>query len=66
MILDLPRFVTTERVYWNELQALLDRMRLEPGWRMSIPEIERLHYLYERCSAAVSYTHLAERAWRIR
>ncbi len=51
MILDLPRFVTTERVYWNELQALLDRMRLEPNWRMSIPEIERLHYLYERCSA---------------
>jgi uncharacterized membrane protein SpoIIM required for sporulation len=51
VILDLPRFVTSERVYWNELQALLDRMRLEPGWRMSIPEIERLHYLYERCSA---------------
>ena len=51
MILDLPRFVTTERVYWNELQALLDRLRLEPNWRMSIPEIERLHYLYERCSA---------------
>jgi len=51
VILDLPRFVATERVYWNELQALLDRLRLEPGWRMSIPEIERLHYLYERCSA---------------
>jgi uncharacterized membrane protein SpoIIM required for sporulation len=51
VILDLPRFVSTERVYWNELQALLDKMRLEPGWRMSIPEIERLHYLYERCSA---------------
>lgn len=51
MILDLPRFVSTERVYWNELQALLDRMRIEPSWRMSIPEIERLHYLYERCSA---------------
>ncbi len=51
MILDLPRFVTAERVYWNELQALLDRLRLEPNWRMSIVEIERLHYLYERCSA---------------
>ena len=51
MILDLPRFVATERAYWNELQAVLDRLRLEPGWRMSIPEIERLHYLYERCSA---------------
>jgi uncharacterized membrane protein SpoIIM required for sporulation len=51
VILDLPRFVTSERIYWNELQALLERMRLEPGWHMSIPEIERLHYLYERCSA---------------
>jgi uncharacterized membrane protein SpoIIM required for sporulation len=51
VILDLPRFVTTERVYWNELQAVLDRLRLEPGWCMSIPEVERLHYLYERCSA---------------
>ena len=51
VILDLPRFVATERAYWDELQALLDRLRLEPDWRMSIPEIERLHYLYERCSA---------------
>jgi uncharacterized membrane protein SpoIIM required for sporulation len=51
VILDLPRFVTTERVYWNELQAVLDRLSLEPNWNMSISEIERLHYLYERCSA---------------
>ena len=36
MILDLPRFVTTERVYWNELQAVLDRLSLEPNWNMSI------------------------------
>ena len=51
MILDLPRFAAAERVYWHELEALLNRLRLEPGWRMSVPEIERLHYLYERCSA---------------
>jgi uncharacterized membrane protein SpoIIM required for sporulation len=51
VILDLPRFAAAERVYWHELEALLDRLRLEPGWRMSVPEIERLHYLYERCSA---------------
>jgi len=51
VILDLPRFVSAERVYWNELQARLDRLRLEPGWRMTVAEIERLHYLYERCSA---------------
>jgi len=51
VILDLPRFVAAERAYWNELQALLERLRQEPNWRMSIAEIERLHYLYERCSA---------------
>ena len=51
MILDPARFVDMERVYWNELQVILDKLRAEPGWRMSIPEVTRLHYLYERCSA---------------
>jgi len=51
VILDLPRFVTAERAYWNELQAMLDKLRVEPVWHLSIPEVERLHYLYERCSA---------------
>ena len=51
MILDPARFTQTERTYWSELQAMLDRLRAEPGWRMSIAEVQRLHYLYERCSA---------------
>jgi uncharacterized membrane protein SpoIIM required for sporulation len=51
VILDPARFVDMERVYWNELQVILDKLRAEPGWRMSIPEVQRLHYLYERCSA---------------
>jgi uncharacterized membrane protein SpoIIM required for sporulation len=51
VILDPVRFVGTERDYWNELQSILDKLRVEPGWHMSIPEVQRLHYLYERCSA---------------
>jgi uncharacterized membrane protein SpoIIM required for sporulation len=51
VILDLPRFVAAERAYWNELQAFLDRLRADSAWRMSVAEVQRLHYLYERCSA---------------
>jgi uncharacterized membrane protein SpoIIM required for sporulation len=51
VILDPARFVDMERVYWSELQVILDKLRVEPGWRMSVPEVQRLHYLYERCSA---------------
>jgi uncharacterized membrane protein SpoIIM required for sporulation len=51
VILDPGRFVESERTYWNELQTVLDKLRVEPGWRMSIGEVQRLHYLYERCSA---------------
>lgn len=51
MIVDLPRFVANESPYWSELQSVLEKLQVEPGWRMSMAEIERLHYLYERCSA---------------
>jgi uncharacterized membrane protein SpoIIM required for sporulation len=51
VIIDLPRFVAAERVYWNELAALLARLETEPEARLSLPEIQRLHYLYERSSA---------------
>jgi len=51
VILDPARFVLSERTYWDELQTMLDKLRVEPGWRMSIQDVQRLHYLYERCSA---------------
>lgn len=51
MILDLPRFVAAERPYWDELQALLDRRRDDPDGKLGMKEIERFHYLYERCSS---------------
>ncbi|HXB72468.1 MAG TPA: stage II sporulation protein M [Candidatus Acidoferrales bacterium] len=51
MIIDLRRFVTAERAYWDELQNVLARLESEPGRRLPLAEIQRLHYLYERCSA---------------
>ena len=51
MIIDLPRFVATERPYWDELQSVLQRIEAQPERHMPLGEIERLHYLYERCSS---------------
>jgi len=54
MIIDLPRFVMAERPYWNEMHTLLGKLESEPERRLSLEEIERLHYLYERCSSDLS------------
>jgi uncharacterized membrane protein SpoIIM required for sporulation len=54
VIVDIPRFVAAERPYWDELQALLDRTDAEPEHRFALTEIQRLHYLYERCSAGLA------------
>jgi uncharacterized membrane protein SpoIIM required for sporulation len=51
VILDLPRFMAAERPYWVELESVLAKLETEPEARMELPAIERLHYLYERCSA---------------
>ena len=51
MIVDLARFAAAEKSYWDELQSVLDKLDSEPGRRMSLAEVQRLHYLYERCSA---------------
>jgi uncharacterized membrane protein SpoIIM required for sporulation len=51
MILDLARFVAAEQAYWRELEAVLDRLESDPAARMTLQEMERFHYLYERCSA---------------
>jgi uncharacterized membrane protein SpoIIM required for sporulation len=56
MIIDLARFVETERPHWTALEKALDWIE-SPGQArssqstMSLPEIERLHTLYQRASA---------------
>jgi len=51
MILDLPRFVAAEQDCWSELEAVLRRLETEPNWRMSVSQVQRLQYLYERSAA---------------
>ena len=54
MIIDLPRFVSAERAYWDELHGVLAKLEAEPERRLPLDEIQRLHYLYERCSSDLS------------
>jgi uncharacterized membrane protein SpoIIM required for sporulation len=51
VILDLSRFVETERPQWSALEQTLDRMARNPGREMSIQELDRFHVLYQRTSA---------------
>lgn len=51
MIIDLKRFITAERPYWNDLAHLLDRHDQDPYRRMNFEEIKQLYYLYQRASA---------------
>jgi uncharacterized membrane protein SpoIIM required for sporulation len=51
VIVDLPRFVSAEQPYWDELERVLAKLETEPERRLPLAEIHRLHYLYERASA---------------
>jgi uncharacterized membrane protein SpoIIM required for sporulation len=51
VIIDLARFVAAERPGWDELAGVLARLESEPERRMTLDEVKRLHYLYERSSA---------------
>jgi len=51
MIIDLQKFIESEREYWQELESALARMGKDPFGKMSTDEVARFHYLYERVSA---------------
>ena len=53
MILDLQAFIAGEEKHWSELEAFLDRLDRDPRRRLSMDEIRRVHYLYERASSAI-------------
>ena len=68
MILDVERFVDNEEPYWKELEKAIVACEIDPRRRMSLEELERFHYLYQR--AATSLARLASnsgdpevRAW---
>ena len=51
MIIDLQKFITEERPCWSELEAVLDRLENKPEARLTLGQLERFHYLYQRASA---------------
>src|SRR5262249_17224231 len=54
MIIDLERFITAERPYWDEFERMLDGLDGSPDRRMGFEELQRFHLLYERTSAALA------------
>ena len=51
MILDLLKFLKSERPFWLELETILDRLEAEPSGRLPLEGARHFHYLYERASA---------------
>jgi uncharacterized membrane protein SpoIIM required for sporulation len=51
MIIDLQRFIAAGRPFWAELERMLDRLEAEPDERMTLPQLQLFHHLYERTAA---------------
>ncbi|MDX2226712.1 MAG: stage II sporulation protein M [Verrucomicrobiae bacterium] len=51
MIIDLPRFIASERPYWTELEERLDRLERDVAAPLDLAAVARLHYLYRRASS---------------
>ena len=50
MIIDLQKFITEERASWTELEALLDKLEKRPELKLTLSQLERFLYLYQRAS----------------
>jgi uncharacterized membrane protein SpoIIM required for sporulation len=51
VIIDLHKFLESERPTWAELETILGKLEDEPNWRMDLGQLKHFHYLYERASA---------------
>jgi uncharacterized membrane protein SpoIIM required for sporulation len=51
MIIDLQKFIAEERLYWRELEQVLGSVEKRPELKLSLSQLERFHYLYQRASA---------------
>ena len=51
MIIDLEKFITEERPYWEELEKALDALERDSARRLEFGQVKRFHYLYQRTSA---------------
>jgi uncharacterized membrane protein SpoIIM required for sporulation len=54
MIIDVPKFVKTERAFWEELESVVNRFERDPLTCLDMEELKRFHYLYARVSADLS------------
>ena len=53
MIIDIPKFIARERPYWDELERMLNRLDSKKT-DMSLEDVQRLHYLYDRAASSLS------------
>jgi uncharacterized membrane protein SpoIIM required for sporulation len=51
MIIDLQRFIATERPLWSDLERRLEALEADPYHRMDLEQVQRFHLLYERTAA---------------
>src|SRR5437773_8447965 len=51
MIIDLQKFVASERPHWTELERRLARLEADPDLKMSLDQLRHFHRLYERAAA---------------
>jgi len=51
VIIDLPRFIATERPAWTELESMIVDLAANPGRGISLEEAQRFHFLYQKASA---------------
>ena len=54
MIVNLQKFLQEEEVFWKELEARLGELEKEPALKMTLDEVKRFHYLYQRASAGLA------------
>jgi uncharacterized membrane protein SpoIIM required for sporulation len=53
MIVDLKHFIEQERAIWEELDRSLTRIEDQARLQLTLEEVQRLHYLYERTGAGL-------------
>jgi uncharacterized membrane protein SpoIIM required for sporulation len=53
VIIDLKKFTELEQPYWTELEGLLKKLEDDPSMKLTLAQLQRLHYLYERASAGL-------------
>ena len=51
MLINLQKFITEERPFWSELEGVLDKLEKRPELKLTLAQVERFHYLYQRTSA---------------